>query len=194
MSKNTRTRILLVAVAALLLVTMTVGGTLAWLQADTTPVTNTFTPTTLSVTLTETKPGSQGGEAEMVPGATIEKDPKVSYTSDVDAWLFVQITESSNLDDFISYGIADGWTLVTGTDNVYYREVAASEAGGPFSVIEDAEGVADHVTVKDSVTKAMMDALIADESLNPTLAFKAYIIQKTAADTAADAWALVSGT
>ena len=53
MSKNTRTRILLTAVAALLLVAMTVGGTLAWLQDTSDTVENTFTASNIDVELDE---------------------------------------------------------------------------------------------------------------------------------------------
>ena len=147
-------KILALALSALLLVAVGVGGTLAWLTAESSTITNTFEPTTLSVSVAETKENFT-----MIPGATIEKDPKVSYTSDVDAWLFVEITESANLDAFITYGIADGWTIVPGTTNVYYRQVAATPNEGPFSVIEDAAGTVDQVTVNNTVTKEMMDAL-----------------------------------
>lgn len=44
MSKNTRNRILLTAVAALLLVAVAVGGTVAYLNATSNAVVNTFTP------------------------------------------------------------------------------------------------------------------------------------------------------
>lgn len=184
-------KILALALAAVLLVAVGVGGTLAWLQDTSSEVKNTFTTSTIDVELTETKPGSNGGTAQMVPGATIEKDPKVTVTTpDVDAWLFVEITESDNLDTYISYAIADGWKYVDGytqTSNpiVIYREVSKKTEAQDFYVLKD-----NKVTVNGaSVTKEMMGALT--EATYPTLTFKAYVVQKdaTIADATA-AWAI----
>lgn len=51
-------KILVLALAALLLVAVSVAGTVAYLTAKTDPVTNTFKPSTLSVTLSEETPAS----------------------------------------------------------------------------------------------------------------------------------------
>lgn len=175
--KNTK-RILLAAVAALLLVAVSIGGTMAWLAAKTDPVTNTFTPSDISITLAETK-----SDFKMVPGATIEKDPVVTVKGGSEAcWLFVKV-EKSNLDNFISYELADGWTELTSGAGVYYREVAASAADQPFNVLKD-----NKVTVKYTVTKAMMEALKAEDAIQPSLTFTAYAIQQEGFTTAAAAW------
>ena len=187
-------KFLALALAAVLLVAVSVAGTMAWLMDTSDEVTNTFTPTTLSVDLQE----SENLDFTMVPGATITKDPKVTYKSDVEAWLFVEVMEKNAVANYIDYSVITGnnaWQSVPGTTNVYYREVDASDNGGPFSVIQDAAKVADKVTVKSTVTKAMMDALYTDGAVKPaaelpTLNFQAYIIQKTAADTPKAAWDL----
>lgn len=191
MSKNTRTRILLTAVAALLLVTMAVGGTLAWLTDTSDEVTNTFTPTTLSVDLTETGIDNEGNkDFEMIPGKTLTKDPKVSYTTDVDAYLFVKITESANLDEFIEYTIADGWDIVVKeTDGVtVIGRVVATDSNTSFPVLKD-----NQVTVLDSVNKDMMDAVIGGTDTEPTLAFEAFIIQQHGFSSIEAAWNEVNG-
>ena len=169
---------LALVLALTLLVAGVVGGTLAWLTATTGEVQNTFTVGDINIDLTETTT-----DYKMVPGSTIAKDPTVTVKGGSEAcWLFVEVTESANLKDFITYAIANGWTKLE--DGVYYREVPASAADQTFSVLAD-----NAVTVKNTVTKAM---LTADDFTNPTLTFKAYAVQKDNVASAADAWAQVN--
>lgn len=163
-----RMRKMLVVVAALTLILgMAIGGTVAWLQDSSEQVTNTFTASAIDVSLAETVPANK--TAQMIPGATIKKDPKVTVdNADVDAWVFVKITESANLNSFISYKIADGWTRVTGVENVYYRHVGKGDATKTFSVLKD-----DQVKVLTTVKKEDMTGTFT----NPTMAFDAYVIQ-----------------
>ena len=80
-------------------------------------VKNTFTVGDINIGLTETTT-----DYKMVPGNTIAKDPTVTVKAESEAcWLFVKVTESENLDTFITYAIAEGWTKLQ--DGVYYREV-----------------------------------------------------------------------
>ena len=179
------TKTLIVALAVMLVVGCAVGGTLAWLTDTTGPVVNTFTVGNIDIDLAETTT-----DFKMVPGATISKDPEVTVKAGSEAcWLFVKVTESDNLDDFISYTIANGWTELTGVTGVYYREVgdlSAATTNEVYSVL-----TSDQVTVKNSVTKDMMDAITNQSATAPTLTFKAYAVQKAGFDTAADAWAEV---
>ena len=108
---------LALVLACVLLVGGVIGGTLAWLTADGGSVTNTFTESDIDIKLEETKPVDK--TAPMVPGWTIEKDPKVTVEDgSEDCWLFVKITESTtpDLDAYISYAIAAGWEIVEPTD------------------------------------------------------------------------------
>lgn len=110
---------LALVLALTLLVAGVVGGTLAWLTDRTAEVKNTFTVGDINIGLTETTT-----DYKMVPGNTIAKDPTVTVKANSEAcWLFVQVTESENLDTFITYAIAEGWTALPGVDGVYYREV-----------------------------------------------------------------------
>ena len=169
---------LALVLALTLLVAGVVGGTLAWLTDQTAEVKNTFTVGDINIGLTETT-----ADYKMVPGNTIAKDPTVTVQANSEAcWLFVQVTKSENLDTFITYAIAEGWTELQ--DGVYYREVPASAADQTFSVLKG-----DAVTVKDTVTKAM---LTAKDFANPTLTFKAYAVQKDNVASASDAWAKVN--
>lgn len=182
------TKTLIVALAVMLVIGCAVGGTLAWLTDTTNQVTNTFTVGNIDISLAETKT-----DFKMVPGATIDKDPKVTVKARSEAcWLFVKVTESDNLDSFISYTIASGWTELTGVagvSGVYYREVAdlsTSTTDEVYSVLAN-----DQVTVNENVTKDMMDAITAGTAANPTLTFKAYAVQRAGVATAAEAWAKV---
>ena len=171
---------LALVLALTLLVAGIVGGTLAWLTDQTAEVKNTFTVGDINIGLTETTT-----DYKMVPGNTIAKDPTVTVKANSEAcWLFVQVTESTDLKDFITYAIAEGWTALPGVDGVYYREVPASAADQTFSVLAD-----DAVTVKSDVTRTMLETAKTDA---PTLTFKAYAIQRDHFATADAAWAEVS--
>lgn len=171
---------LALVLALTLLVAGVVGGTLAWLTDQTDEVKNTFTVGDINIGLTETT-----ADYKMVPGNTIAKDPTVTVKANSEAcWLFVQVTESTDLKDFITYAIAEGWTALPGVDGVYYREVPASAADQTFSVL-----AGDAVTVKSDVTRTMLETAKTDA---PTLTFKAYAIQKDHFATADAAWAEVS--
>ena len=169
---------LALVLALTLLVAGVVGGTLAWLTDRTAEVKNTFTVGDINIDLTETT-----ADYKMVPGNTIAKDPTVTVKANSEAcWLFVKVTESTDLKDFITYTIANSWTKLQ--DGVYYREVPASAADQTFSVLAD-----DAVTVKSDVTRTMLETAKTDA---PTLTFQAYAIQKDHFTTADAAWAEVS--
>lgn len=165
--------------ALVLVLSAAVVGTVAWLTDKTTAKVNTFTVGNIDIDLTETE-----RTYKMVPGEEIAKDPKVSVEVDSEAcWLFVKVEEANDLDKFIDYDIASGWQELTGVAGVYYREVAADATERVFSVLAN-----DKVTVKDTVTKADMDAIKADSTKQPTLTFTAYAVQKAGFETAAAAW------
>lgn len=156
--------------ASALVVGGVVGGTLAWLTDTADPVTNTFTTSNIDIELTETT-GGDHKEYKMVPGYTIEKDPTVTVEAGSEAcYLFVKVEESENFDTYLSYGMADGWTALDDVENVYYREVVASEDNAVFSVLKE-----DEVQVKDTVTQDQMASLSDDNY--PTLTFTAYASQ-----------------
>ena len=179
-----KTLISIIAVALVLCVS--VGGVLAWLTDKTDPVVNTFTVGNIDLTLAETTTNYK-----MVPGATIDKDPVVTVKANSEkCWVFVKFEKSANLDDFITYTAATGWSRLEGVDDeVYYRVQDATTEDVTYSVLAN-----DKVAVKDTVTKGMMDELKADGAVQPKLTFTAYAIQYAGFDTAAGAWAEVSKT
>lgn len=194
--KGIGAKLLLMISAVTLVLCSIVGGTVAWLIAQTAPVKNTFTYGDINITLTETDTDDGDDDPNtnsynMVPGVDIYKDPKVTVLADSeDNWLFVKLEESTDpsFDAFMTYNMADGWIALDGVDGVYYREVDQSANDTAFNVIEN-----NTVTVLDTVTKAQLNALTE----YPTLTVTAYAVQRDDAietiDTAAEAWALVQG-
>ena len=174
---------LMTVLALVLVITMSVAGTVAYLTHITDPITNTFTVGNIDISLAETT-----ADYKMVPGCNIAKDPKVTVEANSeDCWLFVKIDESENLDSFISYAVANDWTQGDGTNipsNVWYRPVEASTADQTFSVL-----AGDKVTVNNNVTKTMMDGLKVDGAIQPTLTFTACAVQADGFATASAAYA-----
>ena len=205
--KKKTLKMLVTALSVVLIICLSVAGTLAYLQLKTNSVVNTFSPSNIDLKLEET--ATEGGTStantyQMIPGVVYAKDPQVTVTSDIDCYVFVQVQESGNFDTYMTYAIANGWKLCpTGTEEidtvandtyVLYREVSAAEAknGKSFCVLAgDAQNANGIVTIKSEVTKAQMDALY-DEDGNvidlPTLTFTAYAIQKSGFATPVLAW------
>lgn len=191
-------RKLIIALALCLALALGIGGTMAYLTATTGPVVNTFTIGNVGLKLVETE-----GETEVttknytiVPGEIVDKDPTVTVTTGSEpCWLFVKITEnlgalSQYSIDFFDYLTADGWTLVPGKTNVYYRTVGVKEGdsaiGAPIPVLKDNE-----VTLSQNITLDMSKALQTEGAQAPTLTFKAAAVQYDGLTTVATAFAQV---
>ena len=200
---GTKSSALLLALA--LLAGGAVGGTLAWLLDSTDKIENTFSPSSIDVTLSETTQAYK-----MVPGWTIAKDPKVQISADSeDCYLFIKVEKTGGnvtidektygFDDFIAYAIADGWkTLdVVTYPGVYYMEIEGAEKKGTEYGILDSGSYrtytwsANQVLTKPEVTEEMMEALT--EATYPKLNITAYAVQLYKSNTVkfspAEAWA-----
>ena len=177
-----------VAMLALVLVIgCAVGGTIAWLTAQTDPVVNTFTYGDINIELTETKPDNR--QAKIIPGVDIEKDPKVTVKANSEAcWLFVEVEETGTfVTGKVTYSIATGWTQGDGTKipaNVYYRSVNAVEADTDFAVLED-----NKIYVSEELSKSDIQSISA-----PKLTFTAYAVQKDGIAEADTAWTKANPT
>ena len=156
--KSASIRSLALLLALVLLVGGGIGGTIAWLTAKTTEVKNTFSTSDITIELdeTDTDPSTEGEQHsyKMIPGWTIDKDPYVTVKAGSEAcFLFVEVSESDTLQNYIEYAVNignastedgvthGGWTRGTGDSgngvptNVYYREVAKSDADQVFAVL-----------------------------------------------------------
>lgn len=193
--KFSGSKVALLSIALTLVLCGIIGGTLAWLIADTEPVVNTFTYGDINITLEEKDTNKDGdnnpntNNYSMIPGNPIEKDPKVTFKANSEnAWLFVKLEKTANFDNFMTYDIADGWTALDGVEGVYYRSVDKADTDAEFFVIKD-----NTVFVKGEVTKEMLNALDAGGADNyPKLTVTAYAVQRdNNITTAADAWAKI---
>lgn len=212
--RKARNRRMLTTVALMLVVCIaSIGGTIAWLTDKTEAVTNTFSPSNIDIWMTETVEGqtqtTQNDQVitndtyKMVPGTELDKDPKVFVAAaSEDCWVFIEVAESANLSNYISYNVNSGWTKLgtSGKKSYYYREClnGARAEGYPVIGYTPVGGTFtdNKVFVNTSVTKEMMDAL-ANGTSNPSLSFKAAAVQKAnIAENAASitsAWNEVKG-
>ena len=171
-------KIVITVIAAVLVLGCAVGGTIAWLVQMRT-LTNTFLAGNIEVELTE----STGSTYQLIPGATLAKNPKVTVKHGSEpCWLFVKIEEAGTTDAYLSYEVAEGWAALDGVAGVYYREVPEVTLDHAYFVLKD-----NVVHVSDAVTKDEMDAL-TDEA-KPKLTFTAYAVQRMGFDAVVAAWA-----
>ena len=177
-------KLVVAMLAVTLLIGCAIGGTVAWLTANTAPVVNTFTYGDINITLAETT----GSNYKIIPGVDITKDPKVTVEGGSEAcWLFVKVDQQGTfVTGKVTYLIADGWTALDGQDGVYYRQVPAATENADFYVIKD-----NKIIVSSDLTKAEINGL-TEANKTPKLTFTAYAVQKDGFDTAAAAWAEAS--
>lgn len=179
-------KILVLSLAALLLVAVSVGGTVAYLTATTDDVTNTFTPAGIEITLTEETQsdgnalGNADWSAKLVPGVEYTKDPKVTLTkADCDVYIFITVNDSTA--GAVQYAVDEGtdkWTELE--DGVWYREATTDDVGESWYILEDNE-----VTISENLDTNSMP------TSDVTIVFDAYAVQKSIGD-AATAWAQVA--
>lgn len=199
-----RSKALLLALCALMLVVTTVFTTLAYLT-DNAAITNTFTIGNVTIKLTETKTNEygvavdpevildadtdEGNEYRLIPGRTYLKDPKItlSATSE-DSYLFVKVVngiEAIDIDANVSEEkktianqlIANNWTqLEVGGTPVpnVYVKTGVAEGGETYSVFNN-------VTIKS-------DAVLTDAYIDAEIAITAYAVQADGFADAAAAW------
>lgn len=203
-------KIALMATSLVLVVAMAVGGTLAYLTAQTKAVTNTFVVGNIgTLALQETDPDSkklvdandQELEYLVIPGKNIVKDPQVTFTKadeeGVPVYVFVKVTTGS---DWINTGsayaiatnnmswsvVSDTWTKLMddGGSQVYYRALGAEDQLTNTRVM-----TGDAINVSGNITNEELSGL---ENLDLDIVFQAYAIQQESfnGDVSA-AWAAV---
>ena len=193
MSKNTRTRILLTAVAALLLVVMSVAGTLAYLNAETDKVVNEFTPADINLTLTEdmnTDTDEDGKAdawtAQLIPGKSYPKNPKVTITADpnnVASYLFVKVEGAADAATYLNF------TIFYNKENTAWEALGDSYPGVYVLKLDDTTVGYSEDLIKENavVVKTELDQ---DDTKDADfdLTFQAWVIQQYGFDDAEDAW------
>lgn len=190
--RGVATKTMMIVLAVMLVVGCSIGGTIAWLTDTTKTVTNTFTPSDIAITLTETKGVVDGKwEKEMVPGVSYDKDPVVAVDenkTDIDCYLFVKFEENEAAQTYLEYtstlNTDNGWKLVPDQTNVWYRVVETTDDTKSWHLLAD-----DEVTVSSTaVTKDTMATAAAAK-----LTYTAYAIQYVGFETnVTAAWAQAS--
>lgn len=204
-----KSKVLATALAAALLVTGTVFGTMAYLT-DSKTVTNTMTVGNIAIELDEAKTDTDGTPVtpetrvientyKLVPGHEYTKDPTVHVDKNSEnSWLFVKIDNQiagieadTSTTDPVYAKIADqitanGWTAL-GTDypNVYYREYAPAAA----PTVDTDYVVFSSFKIKgEGVTGDTLKDYDGKE-----IVVNAYAVQKDGFDSAAAAWEATFG-
>ena len=195
---KTKTKALILAVCAVLLVVTTVFATVAFLTSTAT-VTNTFTFGKVAITLDETDVDVAGApiagaarvivnEYHLLPGHEYTKDPTIHVAAGSEnCWLFVkldnglkEIIDSANT---VEAQMADnGWTLLEGSTNVYwYKNVAAATNNIP---------VFGSFKIKGEITNEVISHYGGEQIVVVAYAVQAdgFTSKATPAENAKDAW------
>lgn len=192
-----------------LLVGGVIGGTLAWLTAESAEVTNTFSVGHISIDLNEHKLDSDGAltteltktnttDYNIVPGTTQNKDPFVTVTAGSEK-CYIYVTVTNNL-------VIDGATVATlNVDSSKWEYVAASGNTTLYRYHQtvDASKAEKDVVIEDKVftTVTYSGEDITKDNIkqleNKTIVIKAYAYQaagvsQTDADTAIKSLASIS--
>lgn len=188
---------LTVLLALVLVIAMSVAGTMAYLTSTDT-VTNTFTVGNVKITMDEKDTDHDNNTADnvaqpdgsvrdkansykLIPGHPYTKDPTIHVDANSEeCWLFVQVTnEIAAIEDqtntVASQMTAKGWSLVTGETNVYaYRDKVSA---GSSVVVFDGFTIAGDVNNTTLATYS-----------GKTIVVKAYAVQAEGFATSAAAW------
>ncbi len=196
-----KSKILATALAAALLVTGTVFGTMAYLT-DRDTVTNTMTVGNIDIALDEARTEADGTKVtpeervqkntyKLVPGHEYTKDPTVHVTADSeDSYVFVKVTneiadiEAAETTDYapIAKQIEKkGWKELTGYKGVYYQEYTSQETVKNLAVFANfkIDGDVDNAKLAEYAGK--------------TIVVNAYAVQQDGFDSAEAAWAATFG-
>lgn len=190
---KTKRKALLLSLSALLLVAVSVMGTIAYLTATSEEVKNTFTVGSVDLTLDESKVDEYGEKVEgservltnkykLIPGRMYTKDPVVHVTLGSEpSFVFIKLVNelaAIEANTTISSQLtANGWTLVEGSSGVYQYSgsVDAREALVDLKIFET-------FTVASSVNAETLGSYNTAE-----INIKAYAIQAEGL-TAAEAY------
>lgn len=183
--------------------TFTVGSvaiTLDEVQVDPygTPSTKTGEGENITWTPAADAPRIKENKYKLIPGHEYTKDPTVHVTKGSEqCWLFVKVenglasieadveADATNgieaIDDIADQMAANGWSLVSGTTNVYSYE----------AIVDARTAAVDKVVFSEFTLKG--DADVANYA-SANITIDAYAVQADGFDTAAEAWAAAPAT
>lgn len=196
-------KIVLGTIVIILVIAMSVAGTIAYLTSKTETVRNTFTIGNVTIKLDEHKIKDEyadellddivmSNEYKLLPGHTYLKDPTVHvHAESEDCWLFVKVTNgiaaievaAADGDTIAEQMATIGWTLVEGTTDVYaYKETVS---GGDDVKVFDSFTIAGNADISNYATAS---------NSNSVIEIIAYAIQADGFATSAAAWAAAPAT
>jgi len=148
-------KIVLGLTALILVVGLTIGGTLAYMQSTTAKVVNTFTVGKVNLTLAET----YAQDSQLIPGTVIAKTPVLTVAGGSEAsYVRAKIEISPELAALVDINVDSAkWTH---TGDYYYLKSGAVAKSDSNTVLPD---LFTTVTVKTSVTNEQLAALTADQ-------------------------------
>ncbi len=197
-----KTKVLVLALCAILIVGTTMFATIAYLN-DKDTVENTFTIGKVDISLDEAKVDEygtadtqadrvKGNEYKLIPGHTYTKDPTVHFAAGSEAsYLFVKVENGLSAIEAASDAsyktiadqmTANGWTALDGADGVYYKTVDANEGNSAvdYAIFTEIKISGD---ADDTTLASYKDAKITVTS---------YAIQQDGLADVATAWAQFS--
>lgn len=188
-----KTKALMLVLCAVLLVTASVLGTMAYLTS-TEKVVNTFTVGKVAITLDEAKVNADGTAVtpaervkenayHLLPGHGYTKDPTVHVQANSeDSFIFVKVENGiANYEDRPTIAeqiAARGWTPLTGVANVYYKAYTKSAEITDLPVFGNFT-IANHANAADG-----WNNFSAETKVTVT----AYAVQQDGFASAAAAW------
>lgn len=188
-----KTKALMLVLCAVLLVTASVLGTMAYLTS-TDKVVNTFTVGKVAITLDEAQVDLDGTPVadaarvkqnayHLLPGHTYTKDPTVHVQANSeDSFIFVKVENGiANYEAGTTIAAqiaANGWTALTGVENVYYKTYTKSAEITNLPVFGNFT-IANHADAADS-----WNNFSAETKVTVT----AYAVQQDGFASAAAAW------
>lgn len=202
---KTRNKALLLALCAVLLVTASVLGTMAYLTASVS-VTNTFTVGKVAITLDEQDVDDSDNDQNvterdmtnkynLLPGHEYVKDPIVHVDPvSENCWVFVKIengiaayeaASKTIMEKGEAYAtiteqvVANAWMMLDGVDNVYYQAYTKGQNDKELEVFQE------FMISGEANTVAGWADIKPDTT---TVSVTAYAVQKDTFDTAKDAW------
>jgi len=183
--KLSKTSVIILVVAVLIAICTITNGTYAWLSGKTKILNSSFTYGDIKISIND----DDSNDYEIMPGTKITKNTNIKVAAkSEDCWLYIKIDKSDNFDEFMTYELIDGWTVLEGENNVYYREVSKLSTDQYFNIIKNNE-----IMVKPELTKQMIDSI---QNNYPTFTVTAYAVQRDskidALDSASKAWLLVN--
>lgn len=202
---KTKSKALILAICAILLLSVSVFGTMAYLT-DEKAVTNTFTVGDVEITLDEIDVDEYGVEVDnaqrieegqeylLIPGRTYTKDPTVHVIADSEAcYVYVKVINGiaayeSDAQGYTSIAgqiAANGWTALDGVANVYWKAVDKSDAVQDLPVFAEfqVDATANKVSGWDTIAASTNDVVVT-----------AYAIQQDGFVDAKAAWDAAVGT